>query len=100
MVSAWYRLLIKIEGDFHTILYSPSDYLSITPNVFLCGFINLLLPIYTDVDECMEGTSRCGLGTCTNNANGTFYTCSCNDGTISNGGQASDDSLMCVGRLT
>ena len=79
--------------------YSPSYCLNITSTQYSLWF-HLFVASYTDVNECMESTSRCGLGTCINNENGTFYTCNCNDGTISNGGQASDDSLMCVGRLT
>ena len=85
------QLLIKIEGMEAYFKYN-FDNISLWFHLFVAS--------YTDVNECMEDTLWCGLGTCINNKNGTFYTCNCNDGTISNGGQASDDSLMCVGRLT
>ena len=41
----------------------------------------------------------CGLGTCTNNDDGTFYQCDCPDGTMLTGTN-SDGSLTCVGMLS
>ena len=52
----------------------------------------------TDLDECTESPDICGLGTCTNNENATFYNCSCQDGAmlteIGNSG-----TFTCVGML-
>ena len=38
--------------------------------------------ISTDTDECTQTPEICGLGTCTNNDDGTFYECSCQDGAV------------------
>ena len=37
----------------------------------------------------------CGLGSCTNNDDGTFYQCDCQDGAEPSG---ADATLTCVGR--
>ena len=50
----------------------------------------------SDIDECSENEDICGLGTCSNNDDGTFYECTCQDGAKLNGSN-SDNSLTCVG---
>ena len=47
-----------------------------------------------DIDECTETPGICGLGTCSNNDDGTFYECTCQDGTMLTG---SGSTLTCVG---
>ena len=49
----------------------------------------------SDIDECSVDPDICGLGSCTNNDNGTFYQCVCQDGAETTGAGA---NLTCVGR--
>ena len=48
----------------------------------------------------MDTPLLCGFGECINNDDGTFYTCDCGDGGVSNGGDASIGTLSCDGKLT
>ena len=50
-----------------------------------------------DTNECMVNPDICGLGDCTNNADGTFYECNCQAGATTIG-TSSDGTLTCVGR--
>ena len=52
--------------------------------------------IFKDINECEEDLDICGLGTCSNNDDGTFYECECQDGAMTTG---SDGNLMCVGKV-
>ena len=54
--------------------------------------------LYLDINECSESPDICGLGTCTNNGDGTFYQCDCQDGAMLTG-TSSDGSLTCVGEF-
>ena len=49
-----------------------------------------------DIDECSETPGICGLGTCANNDDGTFYECNCQNGAMTTG-QNSLGTLTCVG---
>ena len=51
---------------------------------------------YSDIDECSETPGICGLGTCANNDDGTFYECNCQNGAMTTG-QNSLGTLTCVG---
>ena len=59
-------------------------------NSLLNFFLHLL-----DVNECLV-PNICGLGTCTNNDDGTFYQCDCQDGAELSG-MNSDNTLTCIG---
>ena len=48
-----------------------------------------------DVDECSVNSDVCGFGTCTNNPNGEFYMCECEDGAVL--GTNSDNLPTCFG---
>ena len=64
--------------------------------------MSLLCPsshLTPDINECMQTPDICGLGTCSNNDNGMFYECTCQDGATTIG-NSSDGTLMCVGRWT
>ena len=50
---------------------------------------------HLDIDECTENDAICELGTCSNNDDGTFYECSCQDGAMTAG---SEDNLTCIGQ--
>ena len=51
---------------------------------------------FQDVNECEEDLDICGLGTCSNNDDGTFYECECQDGAMITG---SGGNLTCVGKV-
>ena len=48
-----------------------------------------------DVDECSVNSDICGFGTCTNNPNGEFYMCECEDGAVL--GTNSENLPTCFG---
>ena len=48
-----------------------------------------------DVDECSVNSDVCGFGTCTNNPNGEFYMCECEDGAVL--GTNSENLPTCFG---
>ena len=50
-----------------------------------------------DVDECSVSNDVCGFGTCTNNPNGEFYMCECEDGAVL--GTNSDNLPTCFGMI-
>ena len=50
-----------------------------------------------DIDECSVNSDVCGFGTCTNNPNGEFYMCECEDGAVL--GTNSDNLPTCFGIL-
>ena len=52
----------------------------------------------SDRDECDEFDTLCNPGTCTNIVNGGFYDCTCTDGFMENGGDASLLELGCEGK--
>ena len=54
---------------------------------------------YPDINECTQNPEICGLGTCANNDDGTFYECICQDGAMTTGTNT-NGSLTCVGRLS
>ena len=51
-----------------------------------------------DINECMQTPGICGLGTCSNNDNGMFYECTCQNGTLITGTNT-DGTLTCIGML-
>ena len=53
------------------------------------------LSLNVDINEC-ETSSICGLGTCSNNDDGTFYECECQDGAMTTG---SGGNITCVGKV-
>ena len=53
--------------------------------------------IKLDINECTSMPNICGLGTCSNNINGAFYECSCQNGAMLTG-LNSNGTLTCVGR--
>ena len=53
--------------------------------------------LYEDIDECLQNSGICGLGTCTNNDDGTFYECECEDNAELTGSNM-DGSLTCIGK--
>ena len=48
------------------------------------------------MNECTEVPGRCGLGTCSNNENGIFYECICQNGAMMSGSNT-DGTLTCIG---
>ena len=50
---------------------------------------------FSDINECTQNPDICGLGTCSNNDDGTFYECNCQDGAMITG---LNNNLTCVGR--
>ena len=57
---------------------------------------NNLAISHKDIDECEENSDICGLGTCSNNDDGTFYECECQDGAMATG---SGGNLTCTGMV-
>ena len=51
--------------------------------------------MFKDIDECSVNSDVCGFGTCTNNPNGEFYMCECEDGAML--GTNSDNLPTCLG---
>ena len=51
---------------------------------------------FQDIDECEEILNICGLGMCSNNADGEYYDCDCQDGSMTTG---SGGNLTCVGKI-
>ena len=62
-------------------------------------YSNFYCLLWTDTDECTQTPNICGFGTCTNIADGNFYSCACQDGATPTG-MSSDESLTCVGRYS
>ena len=69
---------------------------SLAKKFYTSLFLNASISISLDIDECSETPGICGLGTCTNNDEGTFYECNCQNGAMTTG-QNSLGSLTCVG---
>ena len=65
-------------------------------SLLLClqNFIHVFI-LFKDVDECSVNSDVCGFGTCTNNPNGEFYMCECEDGATL--GTNSDNLPTCFG---
>ena len=59
----------------------------------MCSTVDI--DFLADTNECLVNPDICGLGTCTNNDDGTFYQCNCQDGAEPSG---ADATLTCVGR--
>ena len=47
------------------------------------------------MNECEEDLDICGLGTCSNSDDGTYYECECQDGAMITG---SGGNLTCIGK--
>ena len=62
-----------------------------------CVKLVIILLHSLDINECLV-PNICGLGACTNNDDGTFYQCDCQDGAVVTG-MNSDNSLTCIGTL-
>ena len=60
---------------------------------------SLLTPSFfkPDINECAQNSDICGLGTCSNNDDGAFYECTCQDGAMITGTNT-NGSLTCIGR--
>ena len=56
---------------------------------------SLIFRVLQDINECEEDLDICGLGTCSNNDDGAFYECECQDGAMITG---SSGNLTCVGK--
>ena len=68
------------------------------PSSFQSHFsTTFLLNLFPDVNECTEVPGRCGLGTCSNNENGMFYECICQNGAMISGSNT-DGTLTCIGK--
>ena len=62
----------------------------------MCRSHSLLLLVFQDMNECEEDLDICGLGTCSNNDDGMYYECDCQDGAMTTG---SGGNLRCVGKV-
>ena len=58
--------------------------------------LSVIFFLSLDINECEEDLDICGLGTCSNNDDGTFYECECQDGAMTTG---SGGNLTCVGKI-
>ena len=52
---------------------------------------------WLDINEWTQNPNICGLGTCSNNGDGMFYECTCQDGAMATGTNSAGN-LTCVGK--
>ena len=66
--------------------------------MLLCSsYICVCIFTQLDINECTQNPDICGFGDCSNNDNGAFYECMCQDGAMLTGVN-SNGTLTCVGR--
>ena len=67
--------------------------------VFFEDLLHMFIPslFSLDINECTQNLDICGLGTCSNNGDGMFYECTCQDGTMATGINSAGN-LTCVGK--